>query len=140
MKSADKDLPRHPSIERAAKLAKLLDAQFGIPLTPIRVGLDPVMDLLPVPASGALITTLLSCYVFWVAYELGFPKRVYLHMAVNILVDALISLIPFVAPIADTFWKANLRNIEILDEAHRTYGVRQNLATPSSAVIDVQAE
>ena len=138
MKSASKEIRRHPSIERAAILARMLDAQFSIPLTRIKIGVDPLLDFLP--GYGQLVTTALSCYVFWVAYELGFPRRVYIQMAINILVDALISLIPIIAPLADTFWKANLRNIEILEDAQRLYGIRQTVLEPSSAIIDVQAD
>ncbi len=138
MRTANPSVTRHPTIQRAAKLAKFLDAQFGIPLTPIRLGIDPLMDFIP-GYGGAIITTLLSCYVFWVAYELGFPRRVYMQMAVNILVDALISAIPVFAPLGDTFWKANIRNVEILDEAQRIYGI-QTQHTFESTVIDVTAE
>jgi hypothetical protein len=106
----------HPHLTRAKKLAILLDASVQIPLTNKTIGLDPVLGI--VPYGGDAVTALLSCYMFWIAYELKLPKRVYASMAANIVIDYLIGVVPWLGDIFDAAWKANVRNVTLLEKAY----------------------
>lgn len=102
------------SRRRVARVARLLDFAFAIPGTGIRVGLDPVLGL--VPGAGDAVTTLLSLYVIYEAYRAGLPKSALLRMGANIAIDAIIGAVPLFGDIGDVFWRANRRNLAIFDE------------------------
>ena len=130
----------HPSIRRARQLARLLDSAFHIPVINKKIGLDPILGAVPV--AGDLVTALLSCYPIWIAYQLGFPRHIILKLVLNVMFDTAISLIPVYGDIADAFWKSNMRNVELLEEAFKTHGARviRDGGRPGGAIIDVQAE
>jgi hypothetical protein len=111
------------SRERIARIANLLDTAFVIPGTNIRIGLDPLIGLLPV--AGDTVTTLLSCYIVFESHRAGLPKSALVRMAANIAIDAVISAVPVLGDIGDVFWRANRRNLAIFDDylARRRSGV-----------------
>ncbi|MGE0199386.1 MAG: DUF4112 domain-containing protein [Candidatus Melainabacteria bacterium] len=127
----------HPGIRRAKTLARLMDRAIEIPFTKQRIGLDPLLGVLPV--GGEVVAALLSLYPVWVAYELGFPGHVHARLAANILIDILIGSIPLLGDVSDAFWRANTRNVRILEEAYTLYG-EPPVMQPGSTVVDVQAE
>lgn len=108
--------PSDPAQSRAriARVANLLDSAFVIPGTNIRIGLDPLIGLLPV--AGDTVTTILSCYVVYEAYRAGLPKSALLRMVANIAIDGAVSAIPVLGDIGDIFWRANRRNLAIFDD------------------------
>jgi hypothetical protein len=106
----------HPHIRRARQLAYLLDSAIHIPFLNKRIGLDPLIGL--VPALGDAIAVLLSSYLLWVAYELKLPKMVLVRMILNLVVDTTVGNVPVVGDIFDFMWKANQRNMRILEEAY----------------------
>ncbi len=108
--------PRDPVASRAriARVANLLDSAIAIPGTGIRVGLDPLIGL--IPTAGDAITTLLSGYIVYEAYRAGLPKSALLRMIANILIDFVISAVPLLGDIGDIFWRANRRNLAIFDD------------------------
>lgn len=108
--------PRDPVASRAriARVANLLDSAIAIPGTGIRVGLDPLIGL--IPAAGDAITTLLSGYIVYETYRAGLPKSALLRMIANILIDFVISAVPLLGDIGDIFWRANRRNLAIFDD------------------------
>ncbi len=122
----------HPSIQRAKTIARLMDSAWTIPVIRKKVGLDPILGLLPV--GGDIIAMLISLYILWVAYDLRLPKSVLARMSVNILLDACIGAIPLIGDYADIFWKSNMRNVQLLEEAYLQYG------KPEEIILDVQAE
>lgn len=94
------------------KLAVWMDSRFRIPGTPIRIGLDSVLGLLPgIGDTGTLMVTL---YLTEKARRYNLPQRVRLIMFWNAFVDWLIGLIPLAGDLFDIGWKANLRNIALL--------------------------
>ncbi len=99
---------------RIARVANLLDSAFVVPGTNIRIGLDPLIGLLPI--AGDTVTTLLSLYVVYEAHRAGLPKSALLRMAANIAIDAGISAVPVLGDIGDIFWRANRRNLAIFDD------------------------
>lgn len=99
---------------RLEALARLLDSAVRVPGTEIHVGLDAVLNL--VPGVGTLTAKGLATYLIWEARRLGAPPRLLLRMAGNVGIDLLISVVPVVGWFGDIFYRANQRNIALLDE------------------------
>jgi hypothetical protein len=102
------------SLARITMLAKLLDNAFVIPGTNRRVGLDAVIGL--VPGIGDAISTILASYIIWEARQLGLPRWKIARMAANVAVDTAIGAIPVAGDAFDLFFKANQRNLRIINE------------------------
>ncbi len=95
------------------RLAWFLDNSIPLPGTQYKVGADALIGLIPGIGDG--IGTLLSSYILVAAARLGVPKKILLKMSYNIAVESVIGLIPFVGDAFDMVWKANLRNVQLLD-------------------------
>jgi Domain of unknown function (DUF4112) len=112
---------------RIEALEHLLEGLFTIPGTNQKVGLDVILDLIPV--GGSAIAAIMGSYIAWEARNLGMPKSTIIRMAGNIGVDALLGAIPFIGAVPDFFFRSNTRNVKIikrhLDKHH-----------PSTMVID----
>lgn len=98
-------------VERIRKLAHLLDARFNV--YGIRVGWDALIGLLPV--LGDWVTTIISFSIVVRAWALGCGVGTLLRMTVNIGIEALVDMIPFFGNLFDVYWKANLKNVVLLD-------------------------
>jgi hypothetical protein len=113
-----------------AKLAGLrrwahrLDAAFRIPGTGIRFGWDPIISMFPFV--GDAISALLSLGILMAGFRMGLPKIVQLRMALNVALDLLIGSVPVLGDLLDFAWKANTRNMELLDR-HATGTVKPAL-------------
>ncbi len=130
--------PSHPSLERLRHIANLMDSAVTIPLLRKKVGLDPLLGLLP--GGGDALGLLLSSYALWVAFELGLPRIVMMRIVVNIVLDWLIGLIPVVGDVADIFWKANQMNLQIVEAAYREMLAQGDSAPSKTVTIDVTVE
>ena len=128
----------HPSILRARKLANLLDSAFTIPVIRKKIGLDPILGL--VPGGGDLITALLSLYPLYVAYEMGMPRHLMARMGVNILMDFAVGSVPVVGDVVDIFWKANRKNLDLLEKAYIHHHLQHQDNVPDGPVVTVEAE
>jgi len=96
------------------RLAWLMDRAFHIPGTRIRVGLDAVLGLLPV--GGDVLTGLVQAGLVLVALgHYKVPKTVALRMVANVLLDIAVGAIPLLGDLFDIGFKANTRNIRLLD-------------------------
>jgi hypothetical protein len=95
------------------QLARVLDDLIRIPGTDIRVGLDPLLGLLP--GGGDLAGGLIAAYTLMVAARVGAPPSVMLRMAGNIALDALFGIVPVLGDLFDVGWKANRRNVALLE-------------------------
>lgn len=95
-------------------LAKLMDAQFKIPGTNIRFGLDALIGL--VPGAGDFATFLVSGYMMLTLAKNGASGFVLARMAVNVLIDSLIGAIPLLGDIFDVAFRANTRNMKLMHE------------------------
>lgn len=94
-------------------LRRLLDDAFGVPGTRIRFGWDAIIGL--VPWAGDLVTALLAGALVVQAHRMGVPRVVQLRMLVNIGIDLAIGLVPLAGDVADVFWKANTKNLALLE-------------------------
>lgn len=95
------------------KLAELLDAAFVVPGTSYRIGLDPILGL--IPGLGDLVSPVFTIAILWQSRELRVPRIVQLRMMFNVAIDALLGVVPVVGDLFDFAWKANLRNMALLE-------------------------
>lgn len=113
---------RESTLARLRSLTHLLENAITVPGTGIRFGLDPIIGLLPI--SGDLIVAVMSLYIVIEAARLGLPKATLTRMVWNVLVDAVIGIIPIAGDLFDFAWKANTKNVALL-EAHLVSSTRQ---------------
>ncbi|MEO6218421.1 MAG: DUF4112 domain-containing protein [Sphingomonas sp.] len=113
--------------KRIEAMERLLEGLFTIPGTNQKVGLDVILDLIPI--GGDAIGSLLGAWIVWEARNLGMSKMQIARMSGNVGVDFLLGLVPIVGAIPDFFFRSNTRNLKIikrhLDKQH-----------PASAIID----
>ncbi len=100
-------------IQRVRQLAKLLDEAILIPGINKRIGLDPIIGL--IPGGGDTITMIMSGYIVLESARLGLPRATLVQMVGNIVVDALAGTVPVVGDLFDVVSKANMRNLKLLD-------------------------
>jgi hypothetical protein len=100
-------------------LADLLDQRFTIPGTTIRVGLDPILGLIPV--IGDIIANLTGSSILLLAAQLHVPKIVLLRMGLNVALNAIIGGIPIFGDIFSIWFRSNVRNAQSLER----YAVRE---------------
>lgn len=100
------------ALARLDQYARVMDAQFRIPFTRIRLGLDALIGL--VPGIGDIIGLVLGGWVLFVAVRLGVPPRLLLRMGINLGVEAVGGLLPVLGDAFDVYWKANQRNTVLL--------------------------
>jgi hypothetical protein len=105
---------RAERIARIDALATLLDSAFVIPGTNVRFGLDSLIGL--VPGIGDAITTLMALYIVREARALGAPRLVIARMLLNVAVDGGFGVIPVVGDLFDASFRANRRNIALLQK------------------------
>jgi hypothetical protein len=112
---------------RIEALERLLEGLITIPGTKQKIGLDVILDLIPV--GGDAIGAVMGAYMAWEARNLGMSKTQMARMFGNVGVDFVLGLIPFVGAIPDFFFRSNTRNLKIikkhLDKHH-----------PATAVIE----
>ena len=101
------------ALESARVLARLLDEAIEIPGTSYRIGIDPLVGL--VPGIGDVIGAILSTWILLVGVRLGAPASVVARMALNVAVDAVVGSVPLAGDLADFAWKANVRNVRLLE-------------------------
>jgi len=100
--------------ERLSRLAWLLDSSIPIPGTRLTIGLEALIGLLPV--AGDLIGVAMSSYIIKEAHALGASKAVLARMAFNVAVEGVVGIVPFAGDVFDAAWKANQRNVRLLND------------------------
>jgi uncharacterized protein DUF4112 len=100
-------------LHRARVLAKLLDSQFKV--AGVRFGLEGLLGVIPV--AGDAIGAALGLYPVWLARKHRLGKGVTAKMAANLAVELAGGAIPWVGDLFDVAFKANLRNLKLLEKA-----------------------
>lgn len=101
------------SLRRLRKISHLLDNAIPIPGTKYRIGLDPILGL--IPGGGDLIGSVFAGYVVFKAAQMGAPQETLVQMVANIIFDTVAGTVPVAGDLLDVGWKANVKNIELLD-------------------------
>jgi hypothetical protein len=100
-------------LDHLRRFAYWMDEGIRIPGTRWRVGLDPILGL--VPGVGDAAGALLAAVILVEAARRGLSRFTLGRMAWNIAVDALLGAVPVVGDIFDATWKANLKNVALID-------------------------
>lgn len=116
--------------QRVEAMERLLERLFVIPGTNQKIGLDVVLDLVPVV--GDIAAAGLGAYIVWEARNLGMSKSQVARMAGNVGFDWLLGLIPWVGAIPDFFFRSNSRNLGIIKK-------HLDKHYPETAIVDVSA-
>lgn len=96
-----------------AGLARVLDDLVRVPGTRYRVGLDPVIGV--VPGVGDAVGTVVAAVVMVEAVRNRVPVRILFRIGWNYLVDAVLGTVPFVGDVADAAHKATSKNLRLVD-------------------------
>jgi hypothetical protein len=105
----------HRRLKRLQTVAWVLDR--SIPIGRWRIGLDPILGVLP--GAGDWIGAVLSLYVVYESARLGAPSRMLARMGGNILVEAIVGMVPVLGDLFDFAWKANTRNLALIERHYR---------------------
>ena len=98
------------ALHRMEAVAHALDESVRIPGTNASVGLDPILGVVPV--AGDLVSGVVSLYIVAESARLGVSYATLLRMIATICVDVVGGSVPYVGTLFDSFWKANVRNVE----------------------------
>lgn len=101
------------SIAAVSKFAFWLDAGIRIPGTNLRFGLDPLLGL--IPGAGDAAGAVLAGWIVIEAIRLGASRATLLRIVGNVALDAAVGAVPVIGDIFDFAWKANLRNVALLE-------------------------
>jgi hypothetical protein len=106
------------ALARLRTIGRLSDQAFGVPGTKWRFGLDALFGL--VPGLGDIAGALVAVYGLHVARLLRAPGTIQLAMLGNILIDALVGTIPLIGDLFDFVFKAQTRNLKLIDDWMQT--------------------
>ncbi|HEU4649368.1 MAG TPA: DUF4112 domain-containing protein [Gemmatimonadales bacterium] len=106
------DVGERKRFERIQRLAWLLDNAIPIPFTRFRIGLDPLIGL--VPGLGDALGAGISGWIILEAARFGVSKSVLLRMLLNVAIDTGIGAIPGAGDLFDFAWKSDQMNLNLL--------------------------
>ena len=112
-KDGEREARGRRELERLRATARLFDQASAIPGTKWRFGIDALFGL--VPGLGDIVGALVAVYAMHVGRTLRVPAAIQLHMLGNIGVDALVGSVPLVGDLFDFVFKAQTRNLALLD-------------------------
>jgi hypothetical protein len=93
-------------------VSRLLDTVFVIPGTRIRFGIEPLIGLIPI--LGDQVTALISAALLYRSVQHRLPKIALVRMALNILINAVVGMVPLLGDLFVLWYKPNIRNYKIL--------------------------
>ena len=101
-------------LARLRRLAWLMDGAARVPGTRFRFGLNGLIGL--APGAGDALLALVSLYIVWQASLLGVPRNKLLRMLGNVAVEAAAGSVPVLGDLFDMGYRANLRNLAIVEK------------------------
>lgn len=101
--------------KQAEVIAHMLDDVLCVPGTSMRMGMDPLLGLLPIV--GDAIATLLGMTILVIARQLHVSWSVLTRMAYNLLKNGLFGSVPFVGDAYSFYFKSNAVNTALLIRA-----------------------
>lgn len=109
-----KQISPQPRFKELDWIAKLMDAQFTVPGTNFKFGLDGIIGL--IPGVGDISTFAVSAYLLTIMARNGASGYVMARMVLNVVIDALLGMVPIIGDLFDIVFKANLRNLNLMKE------------------------
>ena len=139
----DQNRPRHDTnatatsrdVKHLRRLARLLDSAIPLP-GGFRIGLDGILGL--IPGVGDALGASLSTYIVVQAARLGASPVQLVRMMLNVLLETLIGTIPVLGDLFDFAWKANERNMVLLEaqlQRAPAHGSSRRRLTTASVVL-----
>ena len=98
--------------QRLEQLADLLDNAIRIPGTPWRIGLDPILGL--IPGLGDALGAAASSWILIEAARFGVSPAVLLRMLYNVGLDTALGAVPGIGDLFDFAWKSDSKNLALL--------------------------
>ncbi len=119
--SADNDPSKNDTSKKALlrkahtskRVSWILDELIRIPGTDIRFGLDPILGILPY--GGETVATIIGATILGEAGKKGVPFRSLIKMGGNMLLNAIVGVIPFLGDAFSFWFKSNSRNYKMLN-------------------------
>ncbi|MBD0343900.1 MAG: DUF4112 domain-containing protein [Coleofasciculus sp. Co-bin14] len=105
---------RLATLNRIRKLSRLMDTAIRIPGIGFRIGLDPIIGL--IPGAGDLVSTAFSAYIIYLATRFQIPGKDLRKMLFNIGLEAAVGTVPLVGDLFDAYYKSNIRNLALLEQ------------------------
>lgn len=105
------------NLDLLRRWAVLLDSVFRLPGTRIRFGIDAIIGL--VPFLGDLSSPIYTAFLLATGFRMRVPAVIQARMVLNAAIDMLVGLVPLLGDFADVAWKANLRNMALLERYAR---------------------
>lgn len=107
--------------ERSARLAaaerritlvsRILDDLVTVPGTRHRVGVEPVVGL--IPGAGDLVSAIVGVWLIVEATRFRLPPVVIARMVLNTAVDLIVGIVPVLGDLFDFAFKSNTRNVAL---------------------------
>jgi hypothetical protein len=119
------DAARREFAQTVERIARIMDNAVRIPIVG-PIGLDAALGLFPV--AGDAVSATISIALIARSLKYGVPREIIARMLANVLVDALIGAVPLIGDLADIWFRANARNVQLL---------RAYLGAEATDVIDV---
>lgn len=114
------------TLARVTALADVMDQAVTIPGTNVRMGLDALLGLVPV--IGDLFSQAISGYIIWEARRLGVSRLTMARMIANSAIDTVIGAVPLAGDLFDIAFRANVKNLRLLQRHLETAGARVDAA------------
>lgn len=95
------------------RIAHVLDTFLKIPGTTAKIGLDPLIGL--IPGVGDALSTFMGSVILAEALRRGVPAALMLRIGGNMLVNAVVGAIPVVGDIFSAWFKSNSKNVALLN-------------------------
>jgi uncharacterized protein DUF4112 len=112
-----KKYSRAMRLDSLRRWAVILDSLFQVPGTSIRFGLDAIVGL--IPGLGDMASPIYTALILLEGLRRRVPAVVQARMVLNAALDMGIGLVPLLGDVADVAWKANLRNLALLERHAR---------------------
>ncbi|MCO5230491.1 MAG: DUF4112 domain-containing protein [Chitinophagales bacterium] len=106
-------------LQNISRIVKLMDSSIYVPFIGRTIGLEPIIGLVPV--LGGYVGFIISGSIMVALLRNNASGKVIAKMSVNMLIDMLLNLVPFLGSILDFFFKTNERNLTLALE-HYQYG------------------
>ena len=122
-------LPSPTVIRALERIAWLMDRAIKIPGTKMTLGLDALLGLVPV--GGDALTGIIQVALVLVALKhYHVPKAVAARMVGNVLLDMAVGAIPLLGDFFDMVFKANTRNLKLLEPYRQDHDTPDIIITP----------